>query len=95
MNYADLFPRPITEMTDEEIISRAMELREKNAIVKFSSAKAPKLTKEKAPPKLTKAEQAFAAMEELLNKGIAAKAAREGGNDPKEVNTGIGGDTLS
>ena len=60
MQYSDLFPKPITEMSDEEIIAKAMELREKNAIPRFSpTAKAMKAPKATAEKKLSKAELAM------------------------------------
>lgn len=82
MNYEDLFPRPITEMTDEEIIARAAELREKNNLVKFSSTKektlkAPKLVTGKTKP-LSKAEQA---MQAILDLAQAKKAEKEAANE--------------
>jgi len=84
MNYADLFPKPITECTDEEIIARAMELREKNALPKFSSiGKAPKLAKEKVAktPVLSKAELA---MQSILESAMAKKAAKDSTNEKED-----------
>lgn len=86
MNYADLFPKPITEMSDEEIISRAAELREKNNLVKFSSAKepkAPKLVTGKTKS-LSKAELAMQAILDLANAKKAAKdLANEESSNPQ------------
>jgi len=73
MQYSDLFPKPITECSDEEIIARVTELREKNSLPKFSALAKEK--KEKAPTvkKLSKAEQMMQAALELSKIAAVSK----------------------
>jgi len=47
MQYDDIFPKPITEYTDEEIIARAIQLREVAKTTKIIKAEANKTKKAK------------------------------------------------
>lgn len=56
MQYDDLFPKPITEYTDEEIIARALELRASSKVSKKTKASTTARPKTNAAVKKSKAE---------------------------------------
>lgn len=61
MKYDDLFEKPLIEYTDEQIIARALELREKTKVAKKAGGAA----KKKSTPATTKT-KAESAMEALI-----------------------------
>lgn len=66
MQYDDLFPKPITGYTDEEIIARALELR--------ASSKVSKKTKASTTAKSTTNNAAKKSKAELMLETALAKA---------------------
>ena len=71
MKYDEIFEKPITEYSDEEIRARAMELREKCKLVgKRKSASQKATTNSAHKPKKSPAEQ-------MLESAIAQAAAKK------------------
>jgi hypothetical protein len=73
MQYDELFEKPIVEYSDEEIIARAIQLREVAKTTKITKAVEKQTVKRK-----TKKEKEQEALAALLDKANAVAAGKEG-----------------
>lgn len=73
MKYDELFEKPIIEYSDEDIIARAIQLREVAKTTKITKAIEKKTVKKK-----TKKEKEQEALEALLEKARAVASGKEG-----------------